>query len=224
MKADFTQMRKYERALGKFADKGLAFAAAETINKIAQRHQERAVESVERRFTVRTPYTLRSIRRTRAGTRDQSSEVGSMAPYLADQEFGAMGGPVNIPTTTASGEAPRARIRRKPVRRANRMNAINIKSKRPNTGNRQADNVAAVKEAAATKSRYVYQDRGRRKGIYKVTGGKRKPRIRLIQDLTRRVRIVKPVPWLAPLTKDSHRHAARHYEKALLKQLALRKF
>lgn len=220
MRADFTQMRRYERALGQFADKGQQFAEAQTLNKIAERHQVRAVEAVEKQFIVRTPYTTRSIWRTRARPSDQIVEVGSVAPYLADQEFGATGGPANIPTTSASGEAPRARVRRKAVRRGNRMNAIRIKHK----GKGKQANLVAVKEAAEAKERFVYQDRGRRKGIYRLSGGKRKPRIRLVQDLTRRTRIVEKKPWLAPLTADSHRHAARDYERALLKQLARRKF
>ena len=224
LRADVSSVRQYERKLEAFADRGAQFAQMQTTNEIAGRTHTRAVDAVGSQFINRTPYTRGSIRMHRADTRTLEAEVGSYAPYLRDQELGATGGPTNVPTPVASGENPRAKVRRKAVRRPNRMNAINIKGKRPNTGNRKQDNIVAVKEAAESKSRYVFQDRGRKKGIYRVTGGVRKTRIRLVQDLTRDRRVVKPKPWLQPLLSSSHDQAAAIHKRNVLRQLARRNF
>ena len=89
--------------------------------------------------------------------------------------------------------------------------------------NRAQKNLIAVKDAVASGRRYIYMDLTRRKGIFKVVGGKRNPRVKMVHDLTKgSVRIPK-TPWLAPATQDARKAMPGLYAKALRFQLARRR-
>lgn len=205
--------------LEKLSAKGIPFAQRNTINDMAFATQREARDVIRAEFTTRNQWTVRSVQVDRAKSTRDSALVGSTEKYMADQEHGAVGGPKNVVTPAAAGQPNRASVRTKVARRANRMNAIKL-GKRAGSGiDARSRNIAAVKEAKAEGRKFVYLERGKVKGIYQVFGSKRKPRTRMVQNLTRRQRVVKAHPWLAPAADRVQQTAPRLYAKRLREQL-----
>lgn len=201
--------------------KGFPFAQRNTINDMAFKTQQTAREAIKRDFINRNTWTARSVRVDRAkGTRD-SAVVGSTERYMADQEFGAQGGPTHIPTPAAAGQSNRSKVRTRVVRKRLRINAIPRVDRVRGAGlDAKARNAAAVHAAKANGDKFVYLERGRRKGIYQVFGTKRKPRTRMVQNLSRSVRVVPRHQWLEPSSRSVQQTAPRLYAIRLREQLA----
>lgn len=204
--------------------KGIPFAQRNTINDMAFKTQQTARETIKRDFVSRNTWTARSVRVDRAKGAGDSAVVGSTERYMAEQEHGHRGGPTHIPRPAAAGQSNKSKVRTKVVRKNNRINALNAyasAAKRLNSkAGQKAKNMATVKEAKAEGRKYVLQIRGAKKAIYQVFGTKRKPRTRMIQDLSRKVRVVPKHPWLAPSSRAVQQTAPRLYAMRLREQLA----
>lgn len=216
---DMKRVGILQRRLTELNAKGLAFAQRNTINDMAFATQTASRAAIRSEFVNRNTWTVRSIHVDRAKTTRDSAVVGSTEKYMADQEYGAIGGPRHVPTPAAAGQSNRSAVRTQVVRKRMRMNAIQLGGKRVQAGSAKARNVAAVHQAKANGEKFVYLERGRVKGIYQVFGTKRKPRTRMVQNLTRRQRIVKPHPWLRPASEAVMRNVGRAYAVHLRRQL-----
>ncbi|MCH9838623.1 hypothetical protein K0U83_23370 [bacterium] len=229
IEVNMRDVKQYESDLKTFAKKAFPFATKATVNKAAFETRKVAQMRVEKDMTLRNKFTKGSIRVEQARTlnvRRQEAIVGSIAEYLATQEFGGVvrGGGKHKPIATAysagqgEGVRPRTRLPRKP----NSMQAIQLKRRGRGAKSRKQRNLMAVKEAAAGGSKYVYLDLGRRQGIFKVLGGKRSPRVKMLWDLSRTVVRVPRSPWLAPATRAVETQLPQYYAEALAFQLQRR--
>ncbi|AAQ96531.1 hypothetical protein [Vibrio phage VP16T] len=219
---DSRNLKHMEDALGRLNDLGVKFAQRNTLNDYAFATAKEAKATVRREFINRNTFTQRSIRVDKATRFIDSSEVGSTADYMREQEEGARTAtPINVPTPAASGESVRANKRLKAVRTANRMTSIKLKKRSRRAGGltRKQQNIAAVRQAADEGRKFVYLDRGKRKGIFRLYGGKRRPRVRLVQDLSRSVRVVPQHQWLEPSGDKTMERAAPIYYARLAQQL-----
>lgn len=219
---DSRQLHQLVDALEDVNAKGIKFAQRNTVNDYAFKTAAKAKQTIREEFTIRNTWTQRSIRVDKANRHIDSSEVGSTQEYMREQEYGATTpGPRNVPTPAAAGQSSRARKRTRPVRQVNRMSNINLKRRSQRMGGltRKQQNIAAVRQAADEGRKYVYLDRGRTKGIFRLFGGKRRPRTRLVQDLSRRVRVVPKHPWLTPSTLAVMQHSGEIYWRRLTQQL-----
>ncbi|BAV81102.1 hypothetical protein [Vibrio phage CKB-S1] len=219
---DSKQLKQMADRLEAVADKGVMFAQRNTVNDYAFRTAATAKQNIRDEFINRNTWTQRSVKVDRATRFADGSEVGSTEGYMRDQELGARTPkPLNVPTPAASGESVRADKRLRPVRKANRMANISLKRRSRRMGGltRKQQNIASVRQAADEGRKYVYLDRGRKKGIFRLYGGKRRPRVRLVQDLSRNVRVVPKHPWLAPASDDTMKHAGPMYYHRLAQQL-----
>lgn len=221
MYIDTRDMRHLERGLGDLSRNGVAFAQRNTINDLAFDTQRRARENIRNNYINRNTWTVRSVRVDKARTTRDSAEVGSTERYMADQEFGAVRHTnTNIATRAASGEGTGTGVRRRVVRRANRMDRIARQVKRNKNMSSQAiTNYVALKEAKADGRKFVYQSRGKRKGIYKVFGTKRKPKSRMVQDLSRKVAVVPKREWLGPTAEGMARRVEQFHSNNLNKEV-----
>ena len=211
-----------EQTLERLSERGIAFAERDTLNDYAFKTSTHAKKIVRDEFINRNTWTRRSIRVDKARFPGDSSEVGSTEKYMREQEFGARtDGPIHVPTPAASGESVRARKRLRVVRRVNWMPNIDLKRRSRRAGGltRRQQNIAAVRQAADEGRKHVYLDRGRRKGIFRLLGGKRRPRVRLVQDLSRSVRVVPKHPWLAPSVEKTLKTGAQTYGRQLTRQI-----
>lgn len=218
------EIRQFERKLRDLNRRGIAFAETETINRAAFGTQKGARQNIENNMITRNTWTTRSVMVRKASLTRQEAVVGSTQPYMEDQELGATEHArgkhgVAIPTAVASGEGRGANPRRKLVRKPNRVSSISL-TQRNRSATRKQRNAIAIKEAVSSGRRYVMLELQRRKGIFRVYGGKRRPRIEMIQDLSRKSIRIPRNPWLMPAAAAQGGQLPRYYAEALSRQLA----
>lgn len=219
---DDKQIKEFERDLKVFASRAYPFATKSTVNSAAFLTQKTARRDINVKMVTRNRFTIQSVRVEQARTLNVSRQVaivGSTADYMADQEFGGVnvktgGEGVAIPTGYSAGQErqqPRTRLPRKP----NKLSNIQLKRRRGKAVGRKQRNVQAIKAAARSSNKYVYLDLGNRKGIFKVIGGERRPRLKMVYDLSRVSTPIPKNPWLKPATNDTRHKIPAIYLKAL---------
>lgn len=197
---DDKDLRRLDADLKTFAERAYPFATRNTLNVAAFDVQNVSRIMVRRRMTLRNTNTIRSVQVEKAkglNVRNQMSAVGSTADYMEQQEFGSVRDNPTITTGYAAGQMgrdPRTRL----ARPKNKMRNINLRNKTKRGRNRKERNWTAVKEAAGSGNKFVYLELQRTKGVFKVLGGKKKPRIRMVHDMTRQSVVVPANPWLRP--------------------------
>ena len=152
---DDKEIRRFERDLDRFKHRAFPFATKQTLNQAAFATQRITRLGFKQDLTLRNKFTVQSVQVDQARTlnvRRQAATVGSIAGYMADQEFGAIKtkkGGVGTPIATpyAAGESMDARVRTRLPRKANTMRAIQLARRRKSTGRKQR-NLIAVQQAA----------------------------------------------------------------------------
>lgn len=220
-------VKKYEGDLKRFAASAYPFATKETLNRAARNTAKVAGDFVRGKMILRNNWTLRSIRYERAHgsvVSRQQSRTGSVQEYMATQEFGGVkrargARGVPIPTPASSGET--ALPRRKPPRRANSLASISLRKASTAAASRKQRNRIAIAQAAEGKggARFVFLDFGRRSGIFRVTGGKRRPRLVKVWAMGRPSVVIPKRPWLLPATRKVEAQMPSYYATALVAQL-----
>ena len=212
-----------EAELDKYA-KAIDFAIVATLNDQAFASRTFARQNLRDQMTLRNKWTVGSVRVERAKLSDPEAATGAIDSYLYKQEFGgseqAKGVGVPLPTSFGSGEGDNAIPRTRLPRRANRLPNISI-TKLNARGSRKRRNAIKVSHAARTGRKFVYLDLARRKGIFKITGGKRNPRPKMLFDLSSRSTRTPPNPWLLPATKRAFALTDKMYLKNIEKQIKI---
>ncbi len=227
---DNRDIKKMERDLKTFARQAYPFATRQTVNDAAFQAQKIARVDVQRDMVLRNRFTVQSIQVDQAKTLQitrQEATIGSIADYMEDQEFGAVkakGGKegVAIATSYSAGQGENAQPRTRLPRKPNTMANIQLQRRRKKGSNRKQQNLIAIKQAAESGRKYVFLDLGRRKGIFKVTGGKRRHKMKMVHDMTKESVIIPKNPWLKPAFDESARMLPAFYADALRFQLRRR--
>lgn len=191
MEFDFEspELQRFSDALERYAQRGLPYAARNTLNRSAFKAREIWVDTVRDTFTLRNSWTVRSIRVDKArGTNPLTmvSRVGSVAEYMETQEEGGVERKtgrhgVAIPTSAASGQGRSGR-RTKPVRRPNQLRNIQLAGRRAASSRKQR-NAIAIKTAIAAGRKFVFLELDdSRQGIFRIRGRRR---VDLVWDLSR---------------------------------------
>lgn len=180
-----------KNALYNMARRGVPHASRNALNAVAFAAREQWQRELQFAMTLRNDWTRRSIQVTKAKGTDvasMESKVGSAAGYMEVQEHGGTERKkhkhgVAIPTGVASGEGRGARPRKRLVRAPNRLPKIQLT---PRIGDNQKQrNAIAIGAALRAGRKHVFLELEKRKGIFRLSGGKRKPRVDLVWDLTR---------------------------------------
>ena len=234
-KRAFKDFLKLEKNLLKFGKTGLLIANRRGINDTAFALRGELQTELGRKFTLRqAKFMERSIAVIKApranNPRKQVAWVGSRQEALRVQEFGGVDngkpgskGPV-IPTARSSGEGDVARPRQKKVRGPNQTRNIKNVGRKGKGASRQARNTNAIHHARGRGIKFVYLDLGGQKarGIFKVMGTRKKPKIRLMQAIWRRSVTNKKIPWLEPVVRvRSPVLLRKHYRKHMRRLLRL---
>lgn len=227
---DTKNIKQMERDLKTFASKAYPFATRKTVNDAAFQAQRIARVDVKDNMTNRNRFTVQSIQVEQTKTLQvsrQAAVVGSIADYMEDQEFGAVKSKtgkegVTIATSYSSGEGENAQPRTRLPRKPNRMQSIALQKRRKKGSSRKQQNFIAIRQAAATGRKFVFLDLGRRKGIFRVTGGKRRPKIKMVHDMTKQSVVIPKNPWLKPAFDETTRMLPAFYADALRFQLRRR--
>ena len=85
---------------------------------------------------------------------------------------------------------------------------------------RKQRNLIAIKTAVKDGQKYIFLDLERSKGIFKIIGGKRNPKLKMVQDMSRRVITIKPKPWLKPSAIEAAKGMTKEQIKNMKFQLA----
>lgn len=222
-KIDDREIKRLEGDLKAFASRALPFATKNTLNQAAFTAQRTAREDVAKTMTLRNRFTERSIQVEQTRTlniRQQAAIVGSIADYMEVQEFGGTKSKtgkegVAIPTAYSAGQGEGAQPRTRLPRKPNKLSNIRLQRSNKGRGSRRQRNLVAIKQAASSGSKYVFLDLGRRQGIFKVTGGKRRPKIRMVHDLSRDSVTIPRNPWLGPAVAATVPKIPRLYAASL---------
>jgi len=246
IKVDTKQIIKYERMLHAMGTRGAAYALRDTTNDLAFTTMDRSRRELPGNFTLRTPWTKRSIsfRKAKSLTRPVS-HAGSTEGYMGTQEEGGVRNPtagnktVPIPTAFASNEAP-GRKRLKPPTSRKKLKNIEIPDGQKSDGGPKA-NARAVQAAAYGSNKFVYlkrTGRGSKKsrrsrrakkdvkknqtGIFKVMGsrGWKNRELRMVHQMEKpSVRIPKK-EWLDPAARYAVKRTLVFHRGNLQRQLA----
>lgn len=224
---DDEEIKMFEADLKRFANRAFPFATRKTINNSAYKAQEIAKEHIRNTMTLRNVFTLQSIQvhpeRVELSVRHQMATIGSTVDYMEDQEFGGTKvkkGSEGVPIATSysagqQGKQPRTRL----PSRSNKLQNISLSKRRKKGSNRKQINLIAVKTAVTSGNRYVFLDLRRGAGIFRVLGSKRRPRIKMLWDLSRKSVVIPKTPWLAPSTIATIPFISGFYREALIYQL-----
>lgn len=194
-----------QRELEQLARRGVHYAARETLNGLAFAGRRIWQDEMSSSLTLRNAFTQRRALVERAqGSRmaDMEATLGHTEDYMRRLEFGigerARRGGLAIPTETAAGQAKGSLPagRKRAVRPSLVIRALGKIKRQGRSVPRKARNVRAVREAIRNGSRLAYLELDRRRGIYKIMGGKKRPQIRKLYDLTRRAVPLPRVPTL----------------------------
>jgi hypothetical protein len=221
---------RFERHLGEVAKQAIPHGVRNGLNKIAFEARTEWQEQLGSRMVLRNNYTARSIlvdKATGTNLETMRSVVGSVADYMGLQEDGgsvASKGKhgVTIPTPVSSGEGRGANPRKKLVRRPNRLSSIHLGS-RLSTSNRKQRNAASIRQAIASGRKYAFLELERRKGLFRISGGKRKPKVDMVWDLTRKAVTLPKNATLEPTLSRISTRIPHHFAEAMVEQLRRRK-
>lgn len=241
LRIDMSDVERFEGQLESMKRTAIPFANRSALNRGAFHAQKTGREIIEQKMVVRDRFALRSVQVDMArglAIPQQEAIVGSVADYMADQEFGAVKvsqGKEGTPITTsyASGEGEHARPRRKLARKPNRLRNIRLHRRRRRPAgqpkNAKQELLFKVQDAVESGRRVFYHDMrgGQTKGIFRVLGGRKGfkrgwpkgARLKMLHDLSRKSVTVPRNPWLMPAARETIKEMPRFYRDALLFQL-----
>lgn len=219
-----------QRELERIARRAVPFAARETVNGLAFAGRAAWQDEMRQTLTLRNRYTERSIRVEAARTlrMDQmEARLGHPEPYVRLLEFGGREKASRrfraVPTEIAARQtfgslgggrkaavAPRAVI--------TKLGDLRVPGAA--SRGRKANNARSIRAALKSGKRLAVLDLGKGKGIYRVVGGKRKPRIQKLYDVSRRSTPVPRRPTLGPALERALRVGPTIAFAALTKQLS----
>lgn len=224
---DDSEILRMQDDLKTFKRRAFPFATKATINGAAFKARGFAQENIRNSMIERNRFTVSSVRVEQSRTLDikrQEATVGSIADYMEDQEFGgvkASKGKQGVPIATSysAGQAQNAQPRKRLPRRPNTMGAIQLSKRKRKGSNRKQRNIIAIRQAAQSGNKYAFLDMGKTKGIFKVLGGKRKQRIKMVWSMSNRSVVIPKNPWLLPAVERTQQHIPELYRDALRFQL-----
>jgi hypothetical protein len=227
-KIDIRGVDEMQRQLEQLSRRSVPYAARETINTLAFEGRKIWQDEMRQSLILRNQFTeRRALIDLARGLRMSTMEatLGHTESYMANLEYGrperARRSYRAIPTEAAAGQAPGSLRggRKRAVRKASIITALG-KLPRPGGKSRKARNARAVRQAIKSGKKLALLDLGRRKGVYRVMGSKRKPSLRKVYDLSKRVTPVPKIPTLQRTLDKTLVRGPAIAHGALEKQLA----
>jgi hypothetical protein len=224
------QIKGLERDLKRFAHQAYPHATRKTLNDAAFQAQKIARADLPKKMVLRNRFTSQSLRVEQArglNVSRQEAVFGSTAPYMEDQEFGGTKTKtgkegVAIATSYSAGQGENAQPRTRLPRRPNRIASIQLTKRRRKSSSRKQRNFIAIRQAAQSGRKFVFLDLDRVKGIFRVLGGRKRPRIKMVHDLSRKSVSIPKNPIIKPAFDESLRMIPAFYADALRFQLRRR--
>lgn len=223
---DDKELKRFEKDLLRFKKSAFPFASKTVLNNLAYESMKVSKNTIGSKMTLRNKFTQQSVRYEKTNTLDlskQESKVGSIAPYMETQEMGGRKNKtgkvgVSIATGYSAGQDG-SNTRTKLPTNSNKMKNIILNSRVKNAKSRKQRNFLLIKESAKNKKKFVYLDLGKTKGIFKLIGGKKNTKIKMIHSLSNKSVTIKKNEWLQPSVNKALDKKATFYKDALIFQL-----
>lgn len=183
-----------QRELETMAKRAVPYAARDMLNSLAFAGRKIWQDEMRASLTLRNAWTTRqALVQKASGTRmpEMQSVLGHTEDYMLRMEYGAgehaKRGGVFIPTETAAGQAKGSLRagRKRAVRKSLIIKVLGKVKRQPRSLSRKARNARAIREAIRDGSRLAYLEMERKRGIYIIKGGRKRPDVRKLYDLTR---------------------------------------
>lgn len=215
------ELLKLQLDLDRVARTAVPHAAREGLNKSAFLGRFAFQGAIRERLINRNAHTVRRVGVTKArGTNLATMEavLGHPEAYMRTQEVGGMDRGA-VPMPAASGEASKPRFRL--VKRRFRMRAIAL-ARRGRKGSKRQRNAASIRMAQRAGRKFVFLHTDKAKGIFSLSG-KRKLKFKMIWNMTKGSRFIKPTPTLEPALRRIDRDLPRIHVNAIKNQLRRRR-
>lgn len=186
--------------MAKMRAKAVPYAIKNALNTAAFETRSIWQRELKSTFTNRNTFTVNSVRVEQATTTKLEARTGTVAPWLKTQEEGgtvhAKRRVVAIPGPSAAGQAAGSGKRTRLVAGRFKLGAVQVPHPSAHGGRRQ-QNAIAIAVARKQGKTVVLLSRPRGgKGLFSISGGKRKLKTRLLYDVSRGSVRVKPEPTL----------------------------
>ena len=220
---DFSDVAALENKLKRLQAASIPFAIGFTVNEAAFQTRKLYVAATQEKLILRNKWTERNIRVEKGSPRKPISRVGSLLEYMEKQEFGGTEVKkgkegVPIPTSYAARLPENQRPRTKRVTAPHRLSRIQLRRVSV-AANRRRQNAIAISQAARSGNKMVFLDLGNKKGIFRIVGGVRKPRIKMLWDLTEQSVTIPKTPLLKPSVDIVQQQIPSIYFNQLEKQI-----
>lgn len=220
VRADLSDFKRLTRDLEKVSGVAVPYGARDALNAIAFEGRKLWQRELKDTFVLRNDWTTRRLIVEKAKGLSLStlkSVLTSPDAYLLKQEIGGTEDH-SVPTGVATGEGRGASPRRKLVRQPNKVGNIAL-GQRYRRGSRKQRNAIAVRMAAAEGRKFVYLELPKRKGLFRIKGGRRNPELDMVWDTTSKSHVVHPSPTLHLTVKRLEQKIPALMTSALIDQL-----
>lgn len=220
VKVDLSDLKRLSRDLKAVSERALPHASRNALNDAAFEARKLWQEQMKDKFILRNDWTTRTLNVQRAkGTNvaTMESSVRSNQAYLVTQEYGGFDSG-SVPTGVATGEGRGANPRKKLVRKPNKMGNISL-GQRHRRGTRKQRNAVALHLAASSGKKFVFLELNKKKGLFRLSGGKKQPKLDMVWDTTSKSHRIRATPTLGPAIQRLERELPRIMTKALMDQL-----
>ncbi len=220
IRVDLRDFKRLSRDLEKVAKSAFPHASRNALNAIAFEGRKLWQREMASAFVLRNDWTTRRLFVEKAkGTTmaGMKSVLESPDAFLLKQEIGGTE-QHSVPTGIATGEGRGAHPRRRLVRKPNKVASI-VLGQRYNRGNRKQRNAIAIRSTAAQGGKFVYLQTGKRKGLFRILGGRRVKGVEMVWDTTSKSHTVPRTPTLKRTITRLEVVMPRLMTSALLDQL-----
>lgn len=228
---DDSEIKQLVVQLDRLNKRGFFFAAKYALADMMWEARPIAQQVVAEKFTLKNKYTqqsIRALRPTGSTIETLAARVGSTAAYMEKQERGFRSTPFHgvggapVPTSAAAnqkGAVPRTKPPGRRHRLSQTANAPMVqKGKR---AGRKGSPGALISEAAQSNKKHVLLHLGNTSGIFRIFGGKRRPKIEMVTALLQGTVMVPARPWIGEVANRAFPLLRRHYQANLRRQIGM---
>ena len=222
--ADMSRVKKYARLLKRAGPNAMKYASANYLTTLAFEARKQWQADIPGAMTVRSRGTVKRIGVDKArpvSINQQVSAVGHMANYMKTQESGdsrRKRGKHGIPIPAAAA-GTRGPSRRKLGKKNYRSN-IDLSVRAPGDGKKQVAIAFSMARKRGGSREFFLELAPNRKGIYRITSGAKRGRMKKIWDLSKSSVVIPENPTMLPAVRKAVKiHGASAWRKSVAFQL-----
>ena len=219
---DTKDLKRFERDLRNFKSKAVPYASRAYVNNQAFEARKEWQDILPSKMKLRNKYTTNSIRVDKTSSLDinrQQSIVGSLAPYMDEQEDGYKEGKSGKHGVALPAAAPSKRKTRGRISKARQLGSINIMPRIRGHRSRQvAASMAMARKRGGPQYAFLQLKKGRM-GIYQLDPSRKRLAVKKVWDLSKSSVTIPKNPTMEPAVQSMAKRRDALWRDALLFQL-----